>query len=216
MLLRLLAYLVVFSQAISLAGEGVFHDSRDPDHNAVIIRFCGQAKQRASFFAALVFAMKDSTATKLANLRPWQPGQSGNPLGRRSDKTLVDHVLASTRGGAELGDILLSIARTGRREKDRIEACDVLLDRLYGKVSAEDQPALFGALRGATELRFSAAFGPRRAPGDEAIDGGVVEVEAIEAEASRVDAEGTAESDAADAETPVETPESVETAESPK
>jgi len=139
--------------------------------------------------------MKEPTATKLANLRPWQPGQSGNPLGRRSDKTLVDHVLTSTKGGAELGDLLLSIARNGKRDTDRIEACDVLLDRCFGKIAPADRPSLFGALQGATGIQFVASFGQRRAPGDES----VVEVEAVvEADSHRVDmdAPDDAESDA--------------------
>ena len=75
-------------------------------------------------------------------------------------------------------------------------------------MSAADRHALFGALNGATEVQFSAVFGPRRAPGDGSQD------DAVEVEASRVDTEGTAESDAADdAETPeasADSPEIVE------
>jgi hypothetical protein len=134
----------------------------------------------------------------------WKPGcPSPNPQGRRSDKSLVDHVLASTRDGAELGDILLSIARTAKRESDRIEAACALLDRVYGKIAA-DRDSLFGALtRGASEITFAAAFGPRR--GEVEAKDDAVEVEAVEAIEQRVDTDA-AESDAADAETP-ESPE---------
>jgi hypothetical protein len=145
--------------------------------------------------------MKDPTATKLANLRPWQPGQSGNPLGRRSDKSLVDHVLASTKGGAELGDLLLNIARNGKRDTDRIEAANALLDRCFGKIAPADRDSLLGALTGVRgEVQFRASFGPRDAARG-GVDGAIVETEA-----QRVDAD-PAESDAPDAETPVESPE---------
>jgi hypothetical protein len=149
---------------------------------------------------------------QISNLKPWAPGQSGNPLGRRSDKTLVDHVLASTRDGAELGDLLLDIARKGKRDCDRIDACDVLLDRCFGKIAPADRDSLLGTLtRGAGAIQFSAVFGPRdRAPGVESTDE-AVEVEAVEVAAHRVDTD--APDDAESAETPVESPESPESPE---
>lgn len=135
----------------------------------------------------------------LANLKPWAPGQSGNPLGRRSDRALVDHVLKSTKGGAELGDLLLNIARNGKRDCDRLDAATVLLDRCFGKIAPADRDSLLESLKGAREIRFSASFGPtRRAPGGEAKD------DTVEVAAQRVDTDAP-ESDAADAETP-ETP----------
>jgi hypothetical protein len=138
----------------------------------------------------------------------WKPGcPSPNPQGRRSDKTLVDHVLAATRDGAELGDLLLSIARHAKRDTDRIEAATVLLDRCYGKIAPGDRDSLFESLKGAREvIRFAASFGPPTARGEATDD--AVEVEAVvEADSHRVDMDA-AESDAADAadtpETPVE------------
>jgi hypothetical protein len=73
--------------------------------------------------------------------RPWlkphhfPPGKSGNPRGGRSDKKLVATVLRETRDLRELAQILLKIARTATRPRDRIEACRVLLDRVLGKPS---------------------------------------------------------------------------------
>ena len=46
------------------------------------------------------------------NLRPWQPGQSGNPSGRpKGTRDLAGYVLETTDGGKELVDALVSIAR---------------------------------------------------------------------------------------------------------
>jgi len=46
------------------------------------------------------------------NLRPWKPGQSGNPSGRpKGTRDLAGYVLEPTDGGKELVDALLSIAR---------------------------------------------------------------------------------------------------------
>ena len=50
--------------------------------------------------------------TTTNNLSLWQPGQSGNPSGRpKCTRDLAGHVLATTDGGKELVDALVSIAR---------------------------------------------------------------------------------------------------------
>jgi hypothetical protein len=45
----------------------------------------------------------------------------------------VQTVLRSTQGGKELAEILLKLARTAPRARDRIEACKELLNRVYGR-----------------------------------------------------------------------------------
>ena len=118
--------------------------------------------------------------TRLSNLRPWKPGQSGNPLGRRSDKSLVDRVLKDTENGAELGSILLDIARHGRRDTDRIEAASILLDRCFGKLPTVDHASLFSNLLGG-EIKFAGSFGgsfQNRTDADGDASDAAVEVEA--------------------------------------
>ena len=45
------------------------------------------------------------------NLSPWKPGHSGNPSGRpKGTRDLAGYVLATTDGGKELVDALVSIA----------------------------------------------------------------------------------------------------------
>ena len=54
-----------------------------------------------------------TTANSSENsLRPWKPGQSGNPSGRpKGTRDLAGYVLETTYGGKELVDALVSIAR---------------------------------------------------------------------------------------------------------
>ena len=54
-----------------------------------------------------------TTANSLNNnLRPWKPGQSGNPSGRpKGTRYLAGYVLETTDVGKELVDALVSIAR---------------------------------------------------------------------------------------------------------
>ena len=74
-----------------------------------------------------------ANATEKAWLKPYRftPGNSGG--GRRSDRDLVKVVLRETRNGRELGEMLLRIARTAPRMRDRVEAIRELLNRLYGR-----------------------------------------------------------------------------------
>ena len=85
------------------------------------------------------------------NLRPWKPGQSGNPSGRpKGTRDLAAYVLETTDGGKELVDALISIARgvmpnvpvqEGSRLRkdqqvrpaDQLKAIEMLLDRGFGR-----------------------------------------------------------------------------------
>jgi hypothetical protein len=56
--------------------------------------------------------VSDENTGDFANLRPWRPGETGNPGGRRlALVNLALEVRRATRGGRELVDLQLSIAR---------------------------------------------------------------------------------------------------------
>jgi hypothetical protein len=76
------------------------------------------------------------TATAYPNLRPWQPGQSGNPKGRTPNGTSVAEYVRQLCGpdAKPIIDQLVAIATGSHRDvRHRIEACKVLLDRGWGK-----------------------------------------------------------------------------------
>ena len=67
------------------------------------------------------------------NLRPWKPGQSGNPGGRPKG---VAKTVREVCGGTPLllAQVLLEIALDPKaRDRDRIAAARELLDRGWGK-----------------------------------------------------------------------------------
>ena len=72
----------------------------------------------------------DATVRRIG--RPFPPGQSGNPGGRPKG---VARALPRCTGGspAEAAQGLLEIARTAKRDADRIAAWKELLDRGWGK-----------------------------------------------------------------------------------
>lgn len=87
----------------------------------------------------------DSKARSLANLRPYQPGQSGNPGGRRPSLTKTVHSIVG-HDGSKLVQGLVAIAfGTPADQKaifgkplkvsvrDRKDAIEILLDRGWGK-----------------------------------------------------------------------------------
>jgi hypothetical protein len=71
--------------------------------------------------------------------RRWQPGQSGNPNGRRPGLAVL--VRRSTRNGRELVHYLLAVVRdTGAKPRDRLEAVKLLLERGWGRTQAVVDP----------------------------------------------------------------------------
>ena len=81
-----------------------------------------------------------------SGLRPWQPGESGNPSGRpKGTRDLANLVLESTDSGGELVAALLAIVRGELptfpgvaksqvvRVSDQLKAVEILMDRAFGK-----------------------------------------------------------------------------------
>jgi hypothetical protein len=69
---------------------------------------------------------------RVENLRPFKPGQSGNPGGR--PKGLVSRIREQTRDGAEIADYMLGVFRDGEQPtKIRLEAAAWLADRGFGR-----------------------------------------------------------------------------------
>ena len=78
----------------------------------------------------------------LANLKPWEPGQSGNPLGRRAaGASLQSMILCQTSDGAELVDWYVRVWKGQvpglRHPKYRMEAAHWLSDHGFGKPTQE-------------------------------------------------------------------------------
>ena len=94
-----------------------------------------------------------------ANLRPWKPGQSGNPAGRPKG---IAAVVKERVEPSELVDILLDAARDPRAKvSERIAAVRELADRGWGKAPA------FAAIEGADPLELSAIAQEVQAIADE-------------------------------------------------
>jgi hypothetical protein len=68
----------------------------------------------------------------LQNLRPWKPGQSGNPGGQ--PRGFVSEIRRQTKNGFELVSFALRVLRNEEAEmRDRAWACGFLADRGFGK-----------------------------------------------------------------------------------
>lgn len=82
------------------------------------------------------------------NLKPWKPGQSGNPAGR--PRGIARTVRERCGGDPELlVDILLSVAQDEtQRASDRTNAARALIEHGWGK------PPAFAAIEGADPLEL--------------------------------------------------------------
>lgn len=94
--------------------------------------------------------MTEQRAASLANLRPWQSGQSGNPKGKAPDPLLrqLRKKLTASEAG-ELVEILLSKARDGD-----LKALEMIWDRIAGKPVAREEQGGPGAFTRGFEIRL--------------------------------------------------------------
>jgi hypothetical protein len=105
-----------------------------------------------------------NTKGKAENLRPFQPGKSGNPGGRPRKLVTeeLQKILASkTRGGAKK----LAEAMFRRATEDSFQDSKEILDRVEGKVTENK-----GDERELVVVTCPLDWTPRKRPGQQAID----------------------------------------------
>jgi hypothetical protein len=87
----------------------------------------------------------------VANLRPWKPGESGNPSGRPKGiaRAVRDRVQERLGGPEALADVLLDTLEDPRlKPQERVMIIRELWDRGYGKAAS------FAAIEGADPLEL--------------------------------------------------------------
>ena len=85
-------------------------------------------------------ARQQALANPAFTERMWKPGQSGNPAGRSG--LFLEMQRRAREATPELIGYLLEIARDGSEDaRNRIVAIQIMLERGWGKVQAEYDPA---------------------------------------------------------------------------
>ena len=95
---------------------------------------------------------------KLDNLKPFKPGQSGNPKGRppgsKSSRTIAKEILAALSESNEpLDPVLRAVIAVMNdeeaRDADRLKAADMIMDRMEGKAQQKvDNTSSDGSMSG--------------------------------------------------------------------
>ena len=74
------------------------------------------------------------TASSRGSLRPWKPGQSGNPKGRPKKSAEARAVDALARAeSADALNVVLEVMREGEKDRDRLAAALAVIERGVGK-----------------------------------------------------------------------------------
>ena len=70
-----------------------------------------------------------------SGMKPWKPGQSGNPGGRKPIPEEVKEALQAATPAAVA--TLVEIMTQGKSEDTRVKAANIILERVYGKATAQ-------------------------------------------------------------------------------
>jgi hypothetical protein len=75
-----------------------------------------------------------------ANLRPFKPGQSGNPSGRpKKTPEELDLIAACKEKTPQALSVIENVMVSGEQEKNRLIAAQYIIDRAYGKATQNVQ-----------------------------------------------------------------------------
>lgn len=72
---------------------------------------------------------------KTDHLKPWQPGQSGNPSGYSKDRRMTTQLLKQLEADGELDDVVTALIREAK--KGSFQHIREIFDRLDGKVASK-------------------------------------------------------------------------------